>query len=131
MESINIEDKQYELKFGFKFLKRANDKYYDVRGKDKVGLGVPMIIGYLSEYDPMIIPDIVEFGLAYLDVKPSRDKIEMACEELLMEQGIGAVSDSFLELFKEHKLHGEKTKQMLKKIQESETPSTKMESNSL
>ena len=106
MKAVEIGGVTYELKYGLKFIRMADDKYFDMRGKEKIGLGIPMVIGYLSEYDPLVVPEIVECALGYLAQRPSKADIDQACEKLMEEQGIQKVCDDFLELFKEHKLHG-------------------------
>lgn len=121
MRTINIGDNSYELKYGLKFLREADKKYFDTRNGEKIGLGLPMVMGYLSEYDPLVIPEIVECGLSYLDVKPSKAQIETACENVMDERGVQAVCDDFLELFRAHKLHGPRAERVWKSIQQSQT----------
>lgn len=79
--NLNIGNKEYELKFGLKFINTMDKLYTQEMSGIKFGMGVEMMTTYLEMNNPTVLANIVKAGTSHLNSKPSNNEIEEFIEE--------------------------------------------------
>ncbi|MGN7183680.1 tail assembly chaperone [Cytobacillus kochii] len=111
---FKIADKEYQLKFGIKFI-RELDKIYkvDYQGME-FGMGVNLAFMALNQYNPSVLSQVVHAAVSHSPSAPSLSTIDSAIEDyaeeqdgleslfeaVLSEMGKSKVTKSTLEKFK-------------------------------
>lgn len=93
---LNIGNKEYELRFGIKFIETIDKLYTQERDGIELGLGVELVTVYLNAGRPTALINIIKAGTAHLNSKPSNKAIEEYLEELAKKD-----DNSYEELFEE------------------------------
>ena len=79
---LNIGNREYELKFGIKFIEAIDSLYTQEKSGIEFGLGIELVTVYLNAGRPTAILNVIKAGTAHLNSKPSNKDIEDFLEEL-------------------------------------------------
>ncbi len=91
---LNIGDKDYELKFGFGFIRELDKRYETQQSKQTgFGMGVYQAMTRLHIYDPMVLINLIQAGCSHLKNKPSTKDVE----EFIENGDVEALTNDFLE----------------------------------
>lgn len=82
---FTIAGKEYELKFGIKFI-RELDKVYtvDFQGVE-FGMGLNMAFANLNQYNPSALTEVIKAATSHYSSPPKRNQIDEAIEEFAEE----------------------------------------------
>jgi len=93
---LNIGNREYELRYGIKFIETLDRLYkQDLEGIE-FGLGIEMAVPYLNMQRPTALMNVIKAGTAHLNSQPSNSDIETFLEELATND-----IDKYEELYKE------------------------------
>ena len=125
--NVNINGKDYELVFGFAFLRKL-DRIYSVVSDAgfTIGTGLQKVVLSLKVVDPLILPDLIDCGLAHTKEVFTDEELEDAAFELVSEQGLKKVCDHFLAIFRKQPLLSDKIKQIESEMKENEKMTEEM-----
>lgn len=95
---LKIAGKDYELKFGLKFI-REMDKVYTVNYEGiEFGMGINFAFMNLNQYNPTALVNVIKSALSHLTSSPTIKQIEEAIEEYAEENdGLGQLFEEVLE----------------------------------
>ena len=93
---LNINDNDYELNFGIRFLNQLNKLYEDKTSPVKIERGLVTLVANLSMMSPVALLD----GIMASTYKQKPILTEDKVEEWLEEQDINEMCESFLEQLK-------------------------------
>lgn len=107
--NITINEKDYELKFGLKFINQLDKIYTQELSGIKFGMGVEMMNTYLNMKHPQALANIIKAGTSHLSSKPSNKEIEDYLEEQAVNDKLEDLFTDFLDAvnqapFLKHKL---------------------------
>ncbi len=113
---LNIKNKDYELKFGFGFI-RELDKRYETEDSKKsgFGLGIYQAITRLHLFDPIVLLNLIQASCSHLKSKPSTSDIE----EFLEGCDIEEMTNDFLEKLKNSSLTKKQSQMVEKEIKQN------------
>lgn len=78
---LEIGKKEYELKFGLRFIRELDKQYkVDYQGL-KFGMGINLAFVGLNQYNPTALVDVISCALAHLNTPPKLNKIERSIED--------------------------------------------------
>lgn len=83
---LKIGGKEYELRFGIKFINELDNTYKQNMDGAEFGMGIEMLNAYLEMGRPTALYNAILAGTAHLKSKPSRNKVEEYLEELAMQE---------------------------------------------
>lgn len=95
---LTINGKDYELKFGLKFIRQL-DKVYkvDYQGLE-FGMGVNLAFMNLNQYNPTALVEVINAALSHHSSTPKFNKIEEKIEDYAEENdGLGKLFEELLE----------------------------------
>lgn len=95
--NITIDNKDYELKFGLKFIRELDKNHSQTEGGVTFGTGVQYAVGFLHEGNPIVLPEVIKAALAHTEVKPNDDAIDTWVES---QDDLEKVFTDFLEQLK-------------------------------
>lgn len=78
---LTIGQKEYELKFGLKFLRELDKAYVQKIEGMEFSMGLQQANIYLNMKHPDALNKVIKAGLSYLNSYPSNDDIESFLEE--------------------------------------------------
>ena len=95
---LKIAGKDYELKFGLKFI-REMDKVYTVNYEGvEFGMGINVAFMNLNQYNPTALVNVIKSALSHLTSAPKLKQIEETIEEYAEENdGLGQLFEEVLE----------------------------------
>lgn len=73
---ININDKEYQLEFGLKFIRQMDEAYKVEMNGIEFGMGIESAVSYLAMENPTVLYEIIKAGTSHLKSKPSSSDIE-------------------------------------------------------
>ncbi len=113
---LNIAGNDYELKFGFGFI-REMDKRYETEESKKNGFGqgVYQAVTRLHIYDPFVLVNLIMAGCSHLKTKPSNIDVENFIENADIDELI----NDFLQKLKASSLTKKQTQMVEKEIEEN------------
>lgn len=79
---LTIADKEYELKFGLKFLRELDKAYVQKIEGMEFSMGLQQANIYLNMHHADAVNIIIKSGLSHLNSYPSNDEIEAYLEEV-------------------------------------------------
>lgn len=73
---ITINDKEYTLRFGTKFINSLDNIYSQNMNGVEFGMGMEMMQSYMGLRRPTALINVIVAGLSHLNTAPSEDKVE-------------------------------------------------------
>jgi len=77
---LTIANKEYELKFGLKFLRELDKAYVQKIEGMEFSMGLQQANIYLNMKDPNALSTVIKAGVSHLDSHPSNDDVEAYLE---------------------------------------------------
>lgn len=97
MKTIEINKFEYELNYGFDFIREMDKRYYADNNGFTFGTGVQTAVMQLSLKNPLILEDIILSATHHLKSIPSKEVIEQWVIHQAEQDKLEEVFDSFLE----------------------------------
>jgi len=91
---LNINGKNYELRYGLSFINRIDNIYTQSMNGVEFGMGVELLSTYLGMYRATALANAISAGTSHLDSQPSKNDIESYLENLAISD-----TDKFEQLF--------------------------------
>lgn len=98
-----INNKEYELHFGLKFLRELDKIYTHEFGAIKFGLGVQKVFLMLSQFNAVALSDVLYAGLSTDPDMPTRTEIDNHIESLSAE-GVVEKCNFFMDTLAENSI---------------------------
>lgn len=111
---LKINDQEYELHFGLKFINTLDNIYTQEISGVKFGMGVEMMNTYLAMKHPQALLNVIKAGTSHLNSKPTEKDIENHLEKLAVEDKLNDLFDEVQETAKQAPFLKHKMKQMEK-----------------
>lgn len=73
---ITINEKEYTLRFGTKFINTLDNIYSQSMNGVEFGMGIEMMQSYIGLRRPTALMNVIKAGLSHLDTVPSNDALE-------------------------------------------------------
>lgn len=100
MKTITIAKKDYELNYGFDFIREMDKRYHVDNNGFTFGTGVQTAVMQLSLKNPLILEDIILSATHHLKTSPSKKAIEDWVIEQAEADKLGEAFEDFLESLK-------------------------------
>ena len=110
---IEINGKEYELKFGMKFLSELNKATDKNQAGMDIRIGVENATLALVSGDMLILPDLIKAGTATESNKPTNTQIEKYLDEADLDE----LAENFLEELKTQSATRKKVQAFLKELE--------------
>lgn len=94
---IKIGNKNYELEFGLKFIRKMDEAYTIKADGAEFGMGIESAITYLNMKNPTVLYEIIKAGTSHLKSKPSNEDIENTLAKIAEE---GQLDKTFNDIMK-------------------------------
>lgn len=94
---ITIKNKDYQLEFGLKFIRKMDEVYTINADGAEFGMGVESAMTYIATENPTVLYEIIKAGTSHYKSKPSNDDIEKTLEDYAIK---GKLSELFTTVLK-------------------------------
>lgn len=118
--NFEVNGKEYDLKFGLKFIRELDKSYTQKVESMEFGVGVETAMTYIQMKNPTVLYELIKASTAHLKSKPSNFHIEQELEERAENEEIDNLYQEFQEAMESSVFLKPKFKQMKEMNEQAE-----------